>query len=227
MPIQNFTTADNMISLEGGEGVGKTTAIDAIRRVLAPTGREVVLTREPGGTALGEQLRAILLAHSDTRLQGSAELLMMFAARAQHIAEVIQPALDRGAYVICDRFTDSSYVYQGYGRGIAASDIAELESRFVGFRPSLTLLLDAPVEVSRIRTAGRGVAPDRIEAEGDAFFERIRGGFLAQAKADPDRVKVINTDQEYRKVIGDITHMVGDWLVRTGAPQKVAAGSMG
>lgn len=218
----SLPTAEGLITLEGGEGVGKSTAINVMRRLLATHGFEVVVTREPGGTKAGEQLREILLSHAESPLDPSTELLMMFAARAQHIAEVIQPALVRGAYVICDRFTDSSYAYQGAGRGVDLAVIAELERQFVGFRPALTLLLDAPVEVSRIRTAGRGGAPDRIEAEGDDFFGRVRSGFLARAEADPERVKVIDSDRQYQVVIEEIERTTRAYLARTLASRRVA-----
>ncbi|MBA3904698.1 MAG: dTMP kinase, partial [Rhodocyclaceae bacterium] len=188
----------------------------------ASHGVEVVLTREPGGTKTGEQLREILLSHRDCPLDPNTELLMMFAARAQHIAEVIQPALVRGAYVICDRFTDSSFAYQGGGRGVDYERIMELERQFVGFRPALTLLLDAPVEVSRVRTAGRGGAPDRIESEGDDFFTRVRDVFLARAEAEPQRVKIINSDRQYQVVIEEVERTVRAYMARTLASRHVA-----
>lgn len=220
--ISKLPYAEGLITVEGGEGVGKSTVIGIMRRVLASHGVEVVLTREPGGTKAGEQLREILLSHRDFPLDPNTELLMMFAARAQHIAEVIQPALVRGAYVICDRFTDSSFAYQGGGRGVDYERITELERQFVGFRPALTLLLDAPVEVSRVRTAGRGGAPDRIESEGDDFFTRVRDVFLARAEAEPQRVKIINSDRQYQVVIEDVERTVRAHLARALTSRHVA-----
>lgn len=183
------------VSIEGGEGAGKSTVLSALREFLLSRDFEVVSTREPGGTPLAEQIRGLLL---DTRHEPPAaetELLLMFAARAQHVREVILPALARGAWVISDRFTDSSYAYQGGGRGLDPAFIAELERRVVGIAPALTLLLDIGVAHGRERTRGRDLYPDRIEREQDDFFERVRNAFLARAKADPQRFRVIDATQ--------------------------------
>lgn len=184
------------VTLEGGEGAGKSTVLAALRDALDADGREVVYTREPGGTPLAEQIRALLLrtpaqAGSHEPLAAETELLLMFAARAQHVRETILPALQRGAWVISDRFTDASYAYQGGGRGLDLEFIAQLERRVVGIAPALTLLLDVPVAVGLQRVRGRGAA-DRIEAERDDFFERIRGAYLARASAEPQRFRVID-----------------------------------
>ena len=189
-------TQPRLVTLEGGEGAGKTSAIAAIRDRLQAAGHEVVLTREPGGTPLAERIRELLLNPQDEALAPETELLLMFASRAQHVREVVLPALQRGAWVVSDRFTDSSYAYQGHARGLDQAFIAELERRVVGIEPGLTLLLDLGVAHGRERTRGRdllgGAGPDRIERERDDFFERVRAGFLARARAHPDRVEVID-----------------------------------
>lgn len=181
-----------LITLEGGEGAGKTSAIAAIRDRLQAAGRDVVLTREPGGTPLAERIRELLLGAQDEPLAAETELLLMFASRAQHVRQVVRPALRRGAFVISDRFTDSSYAYQGAGRGLDPEWIAALERRAVGLVPGLTLLLDLDVREGRARTAGRDLWPDRIESEQDDFFERVRAGFRARATAEPQRFRVID-----------------------------------
>jgi len=177
------------ISLEGGEGAGKSTVLVALRNALLEDGADVVSTREPGGTPLAEQIRALLLDPAHEAARPETELLLMFAARAQHLAEVITPALARGATVLCDRFTDSSYAYQGAGRGLDAGTIELLERAFIGVRPGLTLLLDIDIPKGRAR-AQRAGAPDRIESERDGFFERVRAAFRARAAAEPARFRV-------------------------------------
>nr|WP_298123612.1 dTMP kinase [uncultured Pseudoxanthomonas sp.] len=184
-----------LITLEGGEGAGKTSAITAIRDRLQTEGHEVVLTREPGGTPLAERIRELLLNPQDEALAAETELLLMFASRAQHVRDVVRPALRRGAFVVSDRFTDSSYAYQGAGRGLDPEWIAALERRAVGLKPGLTLLLDLDVREGRARTAGRDLWPDRIESEQDDFFERVRAGFRARAAAEPQRFRVIDAAQ--------------------------------
>ena len=184
-----------LITLEGGEGAGKTSAIAAIRDRLQAAGHDVVLTREPGGTPLAERIRELLLNPQDEALAPETELLLMFASRAQHVREVVRPALRRGAFVVSDRFTDSSYAYQGAGRGLDPEWIAALERRAVGVKPGLTLLLDLDVREGRARTAGRDLWPDRIESEQDDFFERVRAGFRARAAAEPQRFRVIDAAQ--------------------------------
>jgi len=181
------------IVLEGGEGVGKSSNLDALQRLLEDHGLRVLRTREPGGTPLGEAVRELLLDPAFVGMDAKAELLLMFAARAQHVARVIRPALEEGVWVISDRFTSSTYAYQGGGRGLPHEAIAWLES-FVqqGLRPDLTLLLDTPVEVGLARMRSRGEPEDRIEREGRPFFERVRAAFLAQAEAAPERFAVID-----------------------------------
>jgi dTMP kinase len=185
-----------LLSIEGGEGVGKSTVLRALREALEADGFEVVCTREPGGTPLAERIRGLLLDPSHEPAAPETELLLMFAARAQHVREVVLPALGRGAWVISDRFTDSSYAYQGAARGLDAAFIAELERRVVGIEPGLTLLLDLGVAHGRERTRGRdllgGTTPDRIERERDEFFERVRTGFLRRAAEHPHRIRVLD-----------------------------------
>jgi dTMP kinase len=185
-----------LLTIEGGEGAGKSTVLSALRDALLADGCEVVCTREPGGTPLAERIRDLLLDPAHEPAAPETELLLMFAARAQHVRERVLPALARGAWVLSDRFTDSSYAYQGAARGLDPAFIAELERRVVGIEPGLTLLQDLGVAAARARTRGRereaGAAPDRIERERDEFFERVRGGFLARAKADPRRIRVID-----------------------------------
>ena len=200
------------ISLEGGEGAGKTSAITAIRELLSARAQEVVLTREPGGTPLAERIRELLLSPQDETLVPEAELLLVFAARAQHVRQVVRPALQRGAFVVSDRFTDSSYAYQGEGRGLDAEWIAALERRAVGLKPGLTLLLDLEVREGRARTAGRDLWPDRIESEQDDFFERVRAGFRKRAAAEPQRFRIIDASQSPQDVAASVTKALADWL---------------
>jgi dTMP kinase len=184
------------ITVEGIEGAGKTTCMQVVTEVIEHQGINAIHTREPGGTDLGEDLRSLLLGHKHTGMSDDAELLMMFAARAEHIAQKIQPALDDGKWVLCDRFTDATYAYQGYGRGIPLEKIAGLENWVQGkLRPDLTLLMDLPVEVGMER-AGKRSAPDRFESEAWDFFERIRQGYLSIAAEQPSRVKVIDASQD-------------------------------
>ncbi len=189
------------IVLEGGEGAGKSSNLDVLQRLLEDRGLRVLRTREPGGTPLGEAVRGLLLDPAFAGMEAKAELLLMFAARAQHVTQVIRPALEAGVWVISDRFTSSTYAYQGGGRGLPWQAIAWLES-FVQdeLRPDLTLLLDTPVEVGLARMRGRGEPEDRIEREGRPFFERVRAAFLAQAEAAPDRFAVIDASQPLDEV---------------------------
>ncbi len=210
------------VSLEGGEGAGKTTAINALRDALRARGHEVLLTREPGGTPLAERIRALVLKPdieiTAEPLSAEAELLLVFAARAQHVRQVIQPALRRGAYVISDRFTDSSYAYQGGGRGLDPAWIADLERRAVGLLPGLTLLLDVDVAVGRARANGRDMWPDRIESEQDDFFQRVRAVFRQRAGEDPARFRLIDASQDQAGVAAAVVAAVDVWLAQ--APES-------
>lgn len=189
------------ISLEGGEGAGKSTLLAGLVAVLETYGVSLVQTREPGGTQLGEAVRGIVLDPAQRGLTAEAELLLMFASRAQLVREVIAPALDAGHWVLCDRFADASYAYQGGGRGQPAERIAGLEQwACAGLKPDLTLLLDLPVATGRARAAGRGEA-DRIEVEADAFFERIRATYRDRAAAEPGRFRIIDARQPQPAVL--------------------------
>jgi len=191
------------ITIEGSEGVGKTTQIAALRDSLQERGLEVVVTREPGGTPRAERIRELLLTPTDEPMPMTCELLLMFAARATHIENLIRPALERGAWVVCDRFTDATYAYQGEGRGVRREEIASLEL-FVQaeLRPDLTLLLDAPIEVGAARAAardGQGVR-DRFEQERQDFFERVRNAYLERARNQPGRFAVIDATADRESV---------------------------
>lgn len=203
-----------LLTIEGGEGAGKSTVLEALRDELAGRGFEVVCTREPGGTPLAEMIRALLLDPSHEPPSPQAELLLMFASRAQHVRETVLPALERGAWVISDRFTDSSYAYQGGGRGLDPAFIAELERRVVGIRPGLTLLLDVPVAEGRARANGRERDADRIERERDEFFERARAVFLARAEAEPARFRVIDARRDAATVAAEARALLRDHLAR-------------
>lgn len=192
------------ISLEGGEGAGKSTQNRRVVKWLTEQGHDVVETREPGGTAIAEQIRKLLLDTRNAGLNPVSELLLMFAARSQLVEEVIRPALAEGKVVVCDRFTDASYAYQGGGRQLGAEMVASIEKLVLGdLRPDLTLLFDVPVETGMQRVAGRGAA-DRFEAEPVRFFERVRNAYLARAVADPRRFHVIDAalgeDQVWEQV---------------------------
>lgn len=201
------------ISLEGGEGAGKSTVLAALRDVLAEGGREVVCTREPGGTPEGEAIRELLLAPGRD-LVPEAELLLMFAARAQLVRRVIRPALERGAAVLADRFTDASFAYQGGGRGLDSGHIAELERWAAGLRPDLTFLLDVGVAQGLERARSRGGEPDRIESEREDFFERVRRSYLARAGAEPARFRVIDASQPADAVREAAVAALRSWLER-------------
>jgi len=198
------------ITIEGGEGVGKSTQIAAARATLAALGHEAIVTREPGGTERAERIRELLLAPTTEPMPQTCELLLMFAARATHIENVIRPALARGAWVICDRFTDATYAYQGGGRQVPREQIALLETLVQGaLRPHLTLLLDAPIELAmqraRERNRQRGATEgDRFEREQTEFFERVRAAYLAIARAEPQRVKVIDAGRDIASVERDL-----------------------
>jgi len=180
------------ITLEGIEGVGKTSNLQFIQELLEASGHDCVLTREPGGTNLGEALRGLLLSHSDENMSADAELLMMFAARAEHLNKVILPALQNGQTVLCDRFTEATYAYQGGGRQLDVEKIKRLEQWVQGdLRPDLTIILDAPVEIGRAR-AGRRSEPDRIEKEQDDFFQRVRQAYIQLADDNPQRICLVD-----------------------------------
>jgi len=200
------------ITLEGGEGAGKSTCVPLIEEKLKGAGHKVMLTREPGGTELAERIRDLLLTPSDMPIHEDTELLLMFAARAQHIHEKIQPALDAGIFVLCDRFTDATYAYQGGGRGISHSRIELLEQWVQGgLRPDLTLLFDIPVELGLERANGRS-QPDRFEQEKMEFFDRVRKAYLAAADAQPKRFRTIDAAQPLETVAAKLSGILSDFL---------------
>jgi len=187
------------ITLEGGEGVGKSTALTAIQANLRSLGHDVLATREPGGTPLAEQIREWILDGEHGTLSAEIEALLMFAARADHLDQVIRPALRDGRWVVCDRFTDATFAYQGGGRGARSELLNSLVAAVQGrLKPNLTLLLDAPVEVGLRRIKDR--KPDHFEREDLEFFERVRGAYRDIAKREPDRVKVIDAAQALESV---------------------------
>lgn len=201
------------ITFEGGEGAGKTTQLKLAESWLRAAGREVVVTREPGGTPRAEHLRKLLLERSDEPMPQACELLLMFAARASHLANLIEPAVARGAWVLCDRFTDATYAYQGGGRGMPERDIDALVRIVHPHRqPDLTLLLDAPVEVGMRRAHARNgsVGPDRFESERSDFFERVRRCYLQRAAREPGRFRVIDAT----RAPDDVEASVREALVR-------------
>jgi len=200
------------ITVEGIEGVGKSTNIEFIHRQLLAAGREVLLTREPGGTPLAEEIRGLLLDPAYTGMDPRCELQLVFAARAEHLARVIRPALAQGKWVLCDRFTDATYAYQGGGRGIDTTIIAALETLVQGtFRPDLTLLLDVSVAVGLAR-AGRRGSLDRFEQERVDFFERVRLCYLDMAREHADRYRVIDAAQPLDKVQRDLAAVLATFL---------------
>lgn len=202
------------ITVEGIEGVGKSTNMGYVHEALRAAGIEVMPTREPGGTELGEKIRALLLDHNNQSMTDDTELLLIFAARAQHLAEVIRPALARGKWVLCDRFTDATYAYQGGGRGIDMARIAALEQWVQGkLRPDVTLLLDAPVEVGLARAAGRKRAADRFELERRAFFVKVRQAYLDMAREHPGRYCVIDASQPLEQVKIQLSEVINHLIM--------------
>jgi dTMP kinase len=207
------------ISLEGIEGVGKSTNLaftaDAVRRA----GHEVVTTREPGGTQLGERVRDWILNGDHGKLSPETEALLMFAARARHLEEVIRPALAAGRWVVCDRFTDATFAYQGGGRGASRTLLEALEAEIQkGLRPDLTLLLDAPLDVGASRISSR--TPDHFEREQRPFFERVRSAYLSLAAQHPERVKIVDAAQPLPQVQSQIAAEIAELVRRWGARER-------
>lgn len=200
------------ITLEGSEGVGKTSNLEFIKSQLDKAGIDYIVTREPGGTLLGETLREILLGEKFKGMSDDAELMLMFAARAEHVNKVIKPALQQGQWVLCDRFTDATYAYQGGGRQLSVERIAQLENWVLGdMRPDITLLLDASVAIGRER-AGKRSAPDRFEQEQDAFFNRVRNMYLLRAQQEPDRIKIIDASGALETVQQQISNILSSLI---------------
>lgn len=206
------------ITIEGPEGVGKTTNVEFVVAHLRAQGLDVVETREPGGTPLAERIRGLLLEAAPGEMPPVAELLLVFAARASHLRERIRPALERGAWVVCDRFTDATYAYQGGGRGLEDTAIAELERRVQdGLRPDLTLLLDAPPEVTGHRRQARAT-DDRFEREDAAFFARVRARYLELARTEPCRVRLIDAAASLPAVRAAIAAALDAFVAANVAP---------
>ena len=198
--MNNVVEQGLFITVEGTEGVGKSTNMAYIESWLNKAGKELVITREPGGTELGEKLRDVLLDAKEQSMCDDTELLLMFAARGQHLQEVILPALEAGKWVLCDRFTDSTYAYQGGGRGIDEARIAQLEQWVQGDRrPDMTLILDLPIDVG-LERAGKRSEPDRFELEKHDFFNKVRDAFLTRAEANPQRYTVIDASPAIEEV---------------------------
>jgi dTMP kinase len=203
------------ITLEGGEGAGKSTCMPLIEEQIKKAGHDVLVTREPGGTEPGERIRELLLTPTDSPIHEDTELLLMFAARAQHINEKILPALQAGKIVLCDRFTDATYAYQGGGRGIAKQHIATLEQWVQGdFRPDLTLLFDIPVKEGLAR-ANRRSDPDRFEQEKLEFFERVRKAYLNAAETQPHRFRVIDASRPLDEVKLQLSDTLSTFLAQS------------
>lgn len=204
------------ITVEGVEGAGKSTALTHLERLLQQREAVVICTREPGGTELGEGLRALLLSDDHGEVAPLSELLMMFAARAQHLHEVIEPALTRGETVLCDRFTDASFAYQGAGRGLGEDPVAALETLTQGsLRPDLVILLDLPPKQGIERARGRGDL-DRFEREELEFFERVRSAYLTRARSEPDRYRTIDASLEKSAVLDQLSDCVRDFYRMRG-----------
>ena len=200
------------ITVEGGEGAGKSTNLEVIKQLLEAAGHQVLFTREPGGTPLGEEVRNLLLGHKHDGMSDETELLLMFGARAEHLNRKIIPALEAGAWVLCDRFTDATYAYQGGGRGIDHDRIQTLEQWVQqDLRPDLTLVLDLPIEVG-LERAGKRSAPDRFESEAHNFFHKVREAYLDIAKNDPQRVKVIDASLPLTQVQSQIETVIDSFL---------------
>ncbi len=196
------------ITVEGGEGAGKSTNLDFIHQYLLQAGKKVVMTREPGGTPVGEKIRELLLDKQQASISDNAELLLMFAARAQHLEQVILPALQAGSWVLCDRFTDATYAYQGGGRGIDNARIATIENWVQGeIRPDLTVLLDLPIEEG-LKRAGERSEPDRFEQEKHDFFHRVRQAYLDLAKTNPERYRIVDASTSLVDVQKQISHIL-------------------
>jgi dTMP kinase len=203
------------ITLEGTEGVGKSTCLPAVQRLLEAAGHSVLVTREPGGTPLGERIRDWVLDAREEPLSATVEALLMFAARAHHLEQVIRPAIARGLWVVCDRFTDATLAYQGGGRGAERAFLEQLKQGVHGdLEPDLTLLFDAPVEVGLARIADR--EQDSFEKENHAFFERVRRSYLALAREQPERIRRVDATRPLAQVEADVEALLSEFAARFG-----------
>jgi dTMP kinase len=211
-------TAGKFITIEGVEGAGKSTLARALQQQLERRGVPVLLTREPGGTPLAERVRALLLDHDSEAMGPTAEALLMFAARAVHLDNAVRPALAAGRWVICDRFTDASYAYQGAGRGVGTALLDQLAAAVhADLWPARTLLLDLPVEDGLARARARASAPDRFESEQRAFFERVRAAYLRRARQHAQRIRVIDASAAAAEVAATGWAAVADLLGESSA----------
>ncbi len=201
-----------LITLEGIEGVGKSTSLDFVADQLRQAGKDVVVTREPGGVPVAERIRGLILSAEGSPPTPMTELLLMFAARSAHLEQLIWPALDLGRWVVCDRFTDASYAYQGGGRGMPEAEVHALETLVQrGFRPHLTLLLDADWQVTRSRRDSRGIS-DRFEKENRDFFDRVRAVYLERACKEPERFRVIDAGGTVEQVHARIATVLANFI---------------
>jgi dTMP kinase len=205
-------TRGRLVTLEGGEGAGKSTVVAALAARLRERGIALRQAREPGGTVIGEAIRGVLLDPSLRGLCAETELLLMFAARAQLVRELIEPALARGEWVLCDRFSDASFAYQGGGRGLDPALISELERWAAGLKPDLTLLLDLPVADGLARARARGGDGDRIEQEPETFFERVRNAYRARAAREPERWRVLDASRNQGEVAAAACAALDAWM---------------
>lgn len=200
------------ITIEGIEGVGKSSNLEFVANHLRDAGQTVITTREPGGTPVAERIRKIALDSEPGTISASCELLLMFAARASHVGSLIEPALARGDWVVCDRFVDATYAYQGGGRGMPTETIAQLERLVLGeLAPDLTLLLDAPLEIANRRRSDRGTS-DRFEVEDQQFFERVRDRYRVIAELDPERVKLVDASADLASVTSHIARILAEFI---------------
>ena len=216
--------ASSFISIEGGEGAGKSTSIEYIRQKLEACGIECVVTREPGGTPMAEDIRQLLLQHRDEIVDPYTELLLMFASRRQHVENVIRPALASGKWVVCDRFTDASFAYQGFGRGLDKDFITSLKHWVHGdLTPHMTLLFDLDINIGMER-AGKRSNFDRIETEQTSFFERVRQGYLTQANDEPQRYRIVDASQSINHVENQVDTFLMPLLASSKAASLLASG---
>lgn len=210
--------AGRFITVEGPDGAGKTTNLDRMERIVRDAGFEVVRTREPGGTPLGDEIRKLVLHRDGPEIDATAELLLIFAARAQHLSAVIRPALAAGYWVVCDRFTDATYAYQGGGRGVDNAAIADLEQLVQGdVRPDLTILFDIDSTTGAKRATGR----DRFESEAGTFRDKVRQAYLSRARAEPERVRIVDAARSLDQVGLEVEAIMKQFIgVPDPAPQR-------
>lgn len=203
-------TLPRMISLEGGEGAGKSTVITLITKTLRELGESVVQTREPGGTPYAEDIRHLLLSDHDESPTSEVEVLLMFASRAQHVQKLILPTIAHGGWIVCDRFADASYAYQGAARGLDVQKLDMLNEHFIGVQPGLTILLDVDVATGQARVDARGNR-DRIEKEDPSFFEAVRQGYLTRAGQEPNRIRTVDATQSAEQVAEHVRAIVTEY----------------